>query len=90
MKKIVSVKPIAPFQLWIRFEDGVEGAVDLSHLKGKGVFKAFDDPAFFESVTIDPSSRAIVWGGEIDLCADSLWLKTRQSFSETTFQNQNA
>ncbi|MFN3344733.1 MAG: DUF2442 domain-containing protein [Chloroherpetonaceae bacterium] len=36
MKKVVSVKPLAPFQLWIRFDDGKEGKVDLSHLKGKG------------------------------------------------------
>jgi hypothetical protein len=90
MKKVVSVKPIAPFQLWIRFDDGKEGKVDLSHLRGKGVFAAFDDPAFFESVRIDSESRSLAWGNHIDLCADSLYLKMCTQVSEITHQNQNA
>ncbi len=89
MKKVISVKPIAPFQLWLRFDDGIEGIVDLSHLKGKGVFTAFDNLSFFESVKIDSQSRALVWGNDIDLCADSLYLNLCNRNSETRL-HQNA
>jgi hypothetical protein len=89
MKKLVSVKPIAPFQLWLCFDDGVEGTVDLSYLKGKGIFTAFDNPSFFESVKIDSQSRALVWDNEIDLCADSLYLNVCNRNSEPRL-HQNA
>ncbi len=89
MKKVISVKPIAPFQLWLRFDDGMEGIVDLSHLKGKGVFTAFDNLSFFESVKIDSQSRALVWGNEIDLCTDSLYLNLCNRNPDTRL-HQNA
>ncbi|MEO0115840.1 MAG: DUF2442 domain-containing protein [candidate division WOR-3 bacterium] len=49
MHKIIEVKPLANYQVWIKFADGVEGVVDLSELKGKGkgVFVAWEDGDFF-------------------------------------------
>ncbi len=72
------LKPVAAeardgFSIWIRYEDGVEGEIDLSHLEGKGVFKAWDDREFFDSVYI--SNRAVMWGDEIDLCPDALYMR---------------
>ncbi|MBI5562186.1 MAG: DUF2442 domain-containing protein [Deltaproteobacteria bacterium] len=73
MRKIVEVKIEPGFKVWIRFADGVSGAVDLSGMAGKGVFKAWDRPGFFASVFIDEESHTIAWPGGIDLCPDSLY-----------------
>ncbi len=61
-------------RIWIRFRDGNEGEVDLSHHAGKGVFKAWDDRSFFESVHIN-SYGEVAWGDEIDLCPDALYMQ---------------
>ena len=70
----VAVEPREGLRIWVRFRDGNEGAIDLSHLAGKGVFKAWDDRAFFESVRIN-SYGEVAWGDEIDLCPDALYIQ---------------
>ena len=41
----MAVKPREGYRIWLRYSDGEEGEVDLSHLVGKGVFKVWDDVA---------------------------------------------
>ncbi len=60
--------------IWLEFEDGEAGEVDLSHLVGKGVFKAWKDPDFFRNVRI-VDNDTILWGEEIDLCPDALYMQ---------------
>ncbi|MEJ2083881.1 MAG: DUF2442 domain-containing protein [Acidobacteriota bacterium] len=73
MKRIVDVEARQGYRLWVRFEDGAEGEVDLSDLVGRGVFEAWKDPTAFRKVTIDPESQTAAWPGGIDLCPDSLY-----------------
>ncbi|OHB88651.1 MAG: hypothetical protein A3E19_02675 [Planctomycetes bacterium RIFCSPHIGHO2_12_FULL_52_36] len=73
MHCVVEVKPLTGFKIWLKFSDGVEGAVDLSDIAGKGVFEAWKEPGVFDSVFIDPVSHTIAWPGGIDLCPDSLY-----------------
>lgn len=65
------------FTIWIKYSDGVGGIVDLSHLAGDGVFKAWVDRSLFENVSIT-SYQSIIWGtedDELELCADALYLQ---------------
>lgn len=75
MPKPIAVKPLPDFRIWLRYDDGVEGIVDLSDLAGRGVFAAWNDRRFFEAVRLG-SHGAIEWGAEIDLCADAPVLKS--------------
>lgn len=65
--RIIEAKAIEPFLLHLRFADGTAGEVHLSHLAGKGIFKAWDDFDFFKKVEIDAESGAVCWGKDIDL-----------------------
>lgn len=65
--KIVSCKPLSNYRIWIRFDDGLEGKVDLKHLLGKGVFEAWESIEFFEQVYIDPITHTLTWNEDIDL-----------------------
>jgi hypothetical protein len=65
--KIVACKPKPHYRVWIRFDDGLEGEVDLSDLVGKGVFEVWKSVDFFNQVRIDPRSDTLVWGEDIDL-----------------------
>ncbi len=74
MIRPTEVHPRAGYRIWLRYADGVAGKIDLSHLAGKGVFKIWDEPGYFERVHITPH-RAIAWDDDIDLCADALYLE---------------
>lgn len=67
--KIVDCRPLPHYRVWIRFDDGLEGEVDLSHLVGKGVFEAWKSVEFFNQVRGDPKSDTLAWGDDIDLDA---------------------
>ncbi len=74
MKKIVRVRAAGDFRVELRFDDGVEGTVDLSDLAGRGVFAAWSTPGEFEKVTAGNGDE-LVWSCGVDLCADALYLR---------------
>ncbi len=74
MVRAISVKALPNFRIWLRYSDGVEGEVDLSDLAGRGVFDAWNDPAFFSSVRLGDHG-AIEWSPAIDICPDWMYLR---------------
>jgi hypothetical protein len=72
--KIHELRAEPGFRLWVRFEDGVEGQVDLSPLRGRGVFAIWDTPGVFERARIGATGE-VAWGDEVDLCADALYIR---------------
>ena len=84
MKKAIEVGVLPGYRIWLRYADGVEGEVDLSHLAGRGVFKVWSDRKVFEGVHID-GSGAIAWSEELDLCPDALYLRLTGKTAEELF-----
>ena len=80
----VEVKPLTNFRIWLRYEDGTEGTIDLSDVAGRGVFAAWNDPAFFRSVRLG-SHGAIEWGADIDICPDAMYLRLTGKSPEDVF-----
>jgi hypothetical protein len=72
MYRIVEVEAREGYRVWIRFEDGMSGEVDLSDLVGKGVFRSWENPEEFRKVFIDEETGTIAWPGNIDLAPDAL------------------
>jgi hypothetical protein len=73
VERIVAVKPLPNYRVWLRFTDGAEGEVDLSEFVGRGVFASWNDPAEFEKVEVDPATHTICWPSGIDLDPDVLY-----------------
>ena len=67
----LEVEPRSGYRIWIRYEDGASGVVDLSHLAGRGVFAAWNDRRYFEDVHIAPHG-SINWPTDLELCPDAL------------------
>ncbi len=85
----IVVEPREGYRIWIRYEDGSEGEIDLSDMVGVGVFKAWEDRAFFDTVKIAPY-RSITWGDGLDLCADALYMEITGKTIEEYMSGFNA
>ena len=80
----VEVRALEPYRIWLRYDDGVEGEVDLSDMAGDGVFAAWQDPSFFSAVRVGPGG-SIAWDDDIDLCGDALYLELTGMTPEERF-----
>ena len=81
----ISVRALKNYCIHLEFSDGEKGEVDLSHLTGKGVFKAWNDYDSFKRVRVSPH-RSIEWDNEIELCPDALYMQLTGKTPEQLFE----
>ena len=83
---VIELEVCERYQIWVRFDDGVTGVVDLSDSAAMGgIFAKWSDEGFWRSAHIVADSGAVAWGdgSEIDVCPLSLYLDvTGQAFEE--------
>ncbi len=78
LKDIVEVEPLDGYKLRLRFEDSVEGVIDLSKtIEFRGIFAPLADVAYFNQVSVNPELGTITWPNEADLDADVLYALVR-------------
>ena len=73
MVRVTEARALEGHRLFLRFDDGASGEVDLSAHVGKGVFAAWSDPREFTKVHVDPATGTVAWPGGIDLDPDRLY-----------------
>lgn len=73
---LLEVESREAYRLWLRYNDGVCGEVDLSNIPRTGVFAVWKNRAFFETAHLDKHG-AVVWGEDeqLDACADYLYMR---------------
>ncbi len=64
--RISEIKPLPNYKLYIKYNNGVEGNLDLSGKVGIGVFSKFKDNEFFNNVWLSDNG-APTWNDEIDI-----------------------
>lgn len=76
LKDIVEARALEGHRLYIRFEDGVSGEIDLRDLVVfKGVFEPLQDPDEVAKVSVDPELGTIYWPNGADLDPDVLYAR---------------
>ena len=74
LKDVVEVRPLGGYRVRLRFEDGVQGELDLGRLiRFRGVFAALKDEREFARVRVDSESGTIAWPNGADLDPDVLY-----------------
>ena len=71
--RVASVEALPGWRLHVRFNDGLEGMVEMEreiHAPDAGVFAELADPERFAAVYVD--FGAVTWPGEIDLAPDAM------------------
>ena len=84
MFRPIEVRALSGFRLCLRYDNGVEGEVDLSDLAGRGVFALWDEPGAFECASIGPGGE-IRWSDQVDLCPDALYMRMTGALPERVF-----
>jgi hypothetical protein len=80
LKDIVEVRPTGGYRLYLRFEDGVAGELDISELVTfEGVFRALQDSGYFAAVKVDKELGTIRWPNGADLDPDVLYSKLEKN-----------
>lgn len=76
LKDIISVKTLEEYELHLCFEDGIEGAVDVSELiEFTGVFAPLKELSYFKKVQVNPELGTIFWENGADLDPDVLYAR---------------
>ncbi len=69
---VTGAEVVGDHRLRLRFEDGIEGEVDLSGWLEHGVFAPLADPGYFARVTLDHELGTIVWPNGADFAPETL------------------
>ena len=74
LKDIIEVLPQENYQLYLKFEDGKDGIIDVSSLvEFTGVFAPLKNLDYFKTVKLNPEWGTIYWENGADLDPDVLY-----------------
>jgi hypothetical protein len=74
LKDIIEARPLGRHRLFLRFEDGVQGEIDIAAMVPfTGILAPLADPAYFAEVNTDAESGTITWPNGADLDPDVLY-----------------
>jgi hypothetical protein len=68
---VTAVQALSPRRLSVRFQDGLQGEVEIQDSHLTGVFEALKDPEWFAQVSC--KEGFVTWPGELDLAPDAMY-----------------
>lgn len=74
---IKEAKYLRDYVIWLRFNDGAEGEVNLKDELYGEVFEPLVDLAMFKAFRVDPVLETIVWDNGADLAPEFLYDKMK-------------
>jgi hypothetical protein len=70
-------KYLHDYVLWLRFNDGAEGEVDLKDELTGEVFEPLQDIEQFKQFSVDPDLETVVWKAGADMAPEFLYEKMK-------------
>jgi len=74
---VKEAKYLHDYVIWLRFNDGAEGMVDLKDELHGEVFEPLKQVERFKSFKVDPDLETIVWDNGADLAPEFLYDKMK-------------
>jgi hypothetical protein len=73
MIRVVEAKLVKDFTLFMRFNDGAKGIVNLSAELEGPIFKPLQDPEYFSRFHLHPDLHTVVWPNGADFAPEFLY-----------------
>lgn len=75
LRKVVEVRALDGYRVFLRFDDGLQGELDLEPLLApfKGVFAPLRDPDRFREICVE--NHTVSWPNELDLAPEGFYSK---------------
>jgi hypothetical protein len=71
--RVLEVKAIGDYTLWVRFSDGKSGTVDLSAELWGPMFEPLRDRTLFARASVHPELHTVTWPNGADLSPEYLY-----------------
>ena len=82
LRDVVEARPVGGYRVYIRFDDGVAGEVDLAAvINFEGVFAPLRAPEKFAQVQVAPDLGTICWPNGADIAPETLYDAVLQGHS---------
>ena len=83
LRSITKVTAKAPDVLAVTWSDGVKVELSLAKVLRTKAYKSLKDEKLFANAALGDWGHSVVWPGDIELGADSLWRMTLESTGRT-------
>jgi hypothetical protein len=71
--KLTEAKHISGYRVWLKFEDGKEGEIDLEKELWGEIFEAVRDEQQFKEFRVDPELNTLTWPNGADFAPEYLY-----------------
>ena len=75
--RVVAARHVTDHVLWVEFENGAAGEIDLADTLDGAVFEPLDDTDYFGRCRVDPDLHTIVWPNGADFAPEFLRARLR-------------
>lgn len=80
MNDVITVKVLDQYSLFLSFDDGKEGTIDISKIiPFKGVFEPLKSLEYFKQVKVNHDIGTIAWPNGADIAPETLYEKVKKS-----------
>jgi hypothetical protein len=77
--RVVEVRTLDDYRLWVRFHDGAAGIIDLSYELWGPMFEPLRDKSLFAKAAVHPELHTVTWPNGADLSPEYLYQATQRS-----------
>ena len=82
MVRVEDAEVVGDFVVWVRFNDGVEGEIDLSDELEGPIFEPLRDPQYFQKLEVNADIHTITWPNGADYAPEFLYAKVTVPVSQ--------
>ena len=73
MRDVIEARYVRYYTIWLRFEDGAEGEIDLSGELDGPIFEPLRELAYFQQFRVNPDTGTIEWPNRADFAPEFLY-----------------
>ncbi len=81
MPRVLDARHAGRYRVWLRFDDGLSGEIDLEDELWGPVFDPLKDVAEFSQLRADPDLETVVWPNGADFAPEFLYNRLKETLA---------